>query len=245
MNRTVIELNQMSFFHGGTPVLENANFSVAPGEFIGLFGPNGGGKTTLLKLLMGFLTPRRGLISIFGEAPEKSRHRIGYVPQVHRTDPDFPITLEELIVMGRPPKRLFFKGLSNEDWKACEFWMDRLGLTEHRGKAYGKLSGGLAQRALLARALISDPDMILLDEPTSNIDTRSLAILLETLSELRGRKTILLVTHDLRTLVQNADRLLCIQGNISSLAPSEICGHFALGLYHAPAELRKPEGATV
>jgi zinc transport system ATP-binding protein len=242
MNHPAIELNQMSFSHGAIPILENATFSAASGEFIGIFGPNGGGKTTLLKLLMGFLPPERGLISIYGEPPEKNRHRIGYVPQIHRTDPDFPITLKELIVMGRSPKRLFFKGHSNEDWEACEFWMDRLGLTEHRNKAYGKLSGGLAQRALLARSLISDPDLILLDEPTSNIDTRSLAILLETLSELKGRKTILLVTHDLRTLVQKADRLLCIQGTITSLDPSEVCGHYALGLYHAPLEARELEG---
>ncbi len=245
MNQPAIELDQLSFFHGAVPILEHANFSANPGEFIGIFGPNGGGKTTLLKLLMGFLPPERGKISIFGGTPDKNRHRIGYVPQIHRTDPDFPITLEDLIVMGRRPKRLFFKGHSQEDWKACEFWMDRLGLTEHRDKAYGKLSGGLAQRALLARALISDPELILLDEPTSNIDAKSLAIFLETLGELKGNKTILLVTHDLRTLVQKADRLLCIQGNITSLDPSEVCGHYALGLYHAPLETRELTGAQV
>lgn len=234
MSRLAIEITRLEFYHGGLPILSNANLSVTPGEFIGLFGPNGGGKTTLLKLIMGFLKPHIGQIRIFGDSEEMSRGRIGYVPQIHRTDPDFPITLEELIALGRKPRGLLFKGLSREDWEACEFWMEKLKLTAHRDKAYGKLSGGLAQRALLARALISDPDLLLLDEPTSNIDAQSLSLFLETLGEIKGRKTILLVSHDLRTLTQKADRLLCIQGSITPLAPSEVCGHFALGIYHAP-----------
>ena len=234
MTPSAIALDHLSFFRGNTPILENAELNIAAGEFIGIFGPNGGGKTTLLKLLMGLIEPQKGTIRIFGEPPEKNRHRIGYVPQIHRIDPDFPITLEELILLGRRPKRLCFERFSKEDREACEYWICRLGLEKHRKQAYGKLSGGLAQRALLARALIAEPDLILLDEPTANVDAQSLTIFLEALTELQGQKTILLVTHDLRTVVQRADRLLYVQGNITSLAPSEICGHFALGLYHAP-----------
>lgn len=245
MTPAAIELSHLSFSRGNTPILENAHLKIGAGEFIGIFGPNGGGKTTLLKLLMGFVEPQRGSIRIFDETPEKNRHRIGYVPQIHRIDPDFPITLEELILLGRRPKRLCFGRISSEDRDACEYWICRLGLERHRKQAYGKLSGGLAQRALLARALISQPDLVLLDEPTANIDGQSLSIFLEALTELQGQRTILLVTHDLRTVVQKADRLLYVQGNITSLAPSEICGHFALGLYHAPLKTHQKAGEPV
>lgn len=238
MTPLAVELNSLNFSRGASPILRDVDLTIETGEFIGIFGPNGGGKTTLLKLLMGLAQPNTGTIRIFGKTPDKSRHLIGYVPQIHRIDPDFPITLEELILLGRKPKRLFFERFRSDDWEACDYWLQRLGLEKHRKQAYGKLSGGLAQRALLARALISQPELILLDEPTANIDAQSLAIFLEALSELQGKKTIILVTHDLRTLTQKAGRFLYVQGSVASLAPSEICGHFALGLYHAPQTLQ-------
>ena len=233
MNK-IIEFCQTSFSYRGLPVLQDVNLSIEPGEFIGIFGPNGGGKTTLLRLLLGFITPDSGSLRVFGERPEKVRHRIGYVPQIHRTDPDFPISVSELIALGRLARKPFFGGFTQNDWHECERWIERLGLMDHKDKAYGELSGGLAQRALLARALISDPDLILLDEPTANIDSASLTIFLQTLDDLKGRKTILLVTHDLKAVVQRVSRLLCVQSTISTFQPSEICQHFTLGLYHAP-----------
>ena len=224
------DLQDITFSYRGEPILRNLTLSIEMGEFIGIFGPNGGGKTTLLKLLMGFLTPQSGSIQIFGAAPELQRHRIGYVPQVHRTDSDFPITVEELIALGR---------LSKEDPREtkeeCERWMESLGLLAHRNKAYGELSGGLAQRALLARALAGDPDLLLLDEPTANVDSHSLTTIFNILKTLQGKKTILFVTHDLRTLVPQVNRLLCIQGGATTYEPQEVCQHFALGLYHTKA----------
>jgi zinc transport system ATP-binding protein len=112
--------------------------------------------------------------------------------------------------------------------------MDRLGLTPHKHKVFGSLSGGLAQRALLARALLSDPDLLLLDEPTANIDAPSSKVTFEILEQLKGKKTILIVTHDLKTIVERVDRVLCVQGEISSFLPKDVCEHFALGLYHTP-----------
>lgn len=232
----MIQVNNLHFQQGRSPVLEKVSLTIHSNEFIGIFGPNGGGKTTLLKLLMGFLEPDRGSIALFGQSPDQTRHRIGYVPQIHRIDPDFPITLQELISLGLQSKQPLLGGFRKEDWEKAEHWMEKLSLLPHRHKAYGQLSGGLAQRALLARALISQPDLLLLDEPTSNIDAQSLAIFFRTLDELRGKKTILLVSHDLRTLVKKAERFLCVQGKVTELTSDEICGHFALGLYHAPVE---------
>jgi zinc transport system ATP-binding protein len=228
-----IELQKILFSYRGTPILQDLSLKIPAGEFLGIFGPNGGGKTTLLKLLMGFLDPQAGSIRIFGKKPEDARNHIGYVPQAHRTDPDFPITVSELISLGLLSKRPYPGGFSKEEREESEFWMEKLFLLPHKDKAYGELSGGLAQRALLARALIANPDILLLDEPTANIDSSSVAVVLKTLEELRGKKTILLVTHDLNSAIQRTDRLACVQRTLSIFQPEEVCNHFSLGLYHA------------
>jgi zinc transport system ATP-binding protein len=226
-----IVFEDVTFSYRGTPVLNNVSFSISQGEFIGIFGPNGGGKTTLLKLMMGFITPQKGKIRIFEKEPDEVRQRFGYVPQTLHTDPDFPITVKELIALGLMRKRSFIGGFSKEDWAASEYWMEELGLSEHKEKTYGELSGGLAQRALLARALVGDPDILLLDEPTANIDAHSLTVVLHTLEELRRKKTVLLITHDLNRTLQKADRLFSVQRTLSVIQPQEICNHFSFGLY--------------
>ncbi|MBF8263028.1 MAG: zinc transporter ATP-binding protein [Parachlamydiales bacterium] len=232
MKTAAIELKEVSILSQGMPILQDVTLSIDEGEFVGIFGPNGGGKTTLLKLLMGFLKPDHGSIRLFDQTPEKIRHRIGYVPQIHHIDPDFPITVRELIAMGLLSRRPYFGRLSKTVLEECENWMEQLGLLNHKDKAYGELSGGLAQRALLARALISDPDLILLDEPTAHIDASSMAIFLRTLEKFKNRKTILLVSHDLKTIMQHSARLLCVQNKVATLQPHEICDHFNNGLYH-------------
>lgn len=230
----VVALHQLGFAYEDLPILQEGNARIFKGECIGIMGPNGGGKTTLLKLLMGFLTPTQGTIQIFGQSPEKARLRIGYVPQTHRTDRDFPITLWELVLLGTLSQSSPWGLTPSSVKKKALFWIDRLGLTPHKEQVFGSLSGGLAQRALLARALVSDPDLLLLDEATANIDTPSANTIFQILQELKGKKTILLVTHDLRTVVERVDRVLCVQRHISSFQPKEICEHFALGLYHTP-----------
>ncbi len=229
-----VELSQLSFSYENIPVLQKADLQIRSGEFIGIMGPNGGGKTTLLKLIMGFLSPSQGKISVFGKSPKEARLQIGYVPQIHRTDRDFPITLYELVLLGSLSKTTLLKGYPKEEKERALHLIEKMGLSEHRNKLFGSLSGGLAQRALLARALLSDPSLILLDEPTANIDPPSSAVIFEWLSTLRGQKTILLVTHDLKTIIERVDRVLCVQGQVSSFFPKEVCEHFALGLYHTP-----------
>lgn len=221
-----IEINNLWFFYDAVSVLQRVNLRVQKGEFIGIMGPNGGGKTTLLKLLMGFLRPAQGMVSVRGV--------VGYVPQVHRTDRDFPITLHELVLLGALSKMSFWGTYPKEVKERADELIDQLGLTPHKNKVFGALSGGLAQRALLARSLLSDPDLLLLDEPTANIDASSTAVIYELLHSLKGRKTILLVTHDLKTIIERVDRVLCVQGEVNSYMPKDVCEHFALGLYHTP-----------
>lgn len=234
MKKTAITLSQLSFSYENAPVLEQTALEITKGSFIGIIGPNGGGKTTLLKLLMGFIPPTKGHIHIFGMKPSQARTRIGYVPQFHKCDREFPITVHELVLLGALSKTSLFGAYPREiKQKALEL-IDELGLTPHIKQSFGSLSGGLAQRALLARALLSDPDLLLLDEPTANVDTSSTMLIMERLERMKGKKTILLVTHDLRTIAERVDRVLCIQGQITSYQPKEICEHFAFGLYHTP-----------
>jgi len=221
-----IEIEDLFFSYERLQVLHQVSLKVAKGEFIGIMGPNGGGKTTLLKLLMGFLTPTAGQIQVVG--------KIGYVPQVQKTDRDFPITVYELILLGALSKTTFWGTYPAEVKEKATLLMETLGLFPHKNKVFGALSGGLAQRALLARALLSDPDLLLLDEPTANIDPVSSKIIFEMLEELKGKKTILLVTHDLKTIIERVGRVLCVQGNVISFLPKDVCEHFALGLYHTP-----------
>ncbi len=229
-----IELNQVSFGYESVPVLQRIDLQIFRDEFIGIMGPNGGGKTTFLKLLMGFLSPTKGKVTIFGKKPSQIRTKIGYVPQVFRTDRDFPITLLELVLLGALSQSSFFGTIPPAMKEKALYFIDLLGLTSHKHKLFGSLSGGLAQRALLARALLSDPDLLLLDEPTANIDPASSTILFDLLQELKGEKTILIVTHDLRTTIERVDRVLCFQGQVNSYLPKDVCEHFAMGLYHTP-----------
>ncbi|MBS0625787.1 MAG: metal ABC transporter ATP-binding protein [Verrucomicrobia bacterium] len=229
-----IEVEDVTFSYEETPILRSVSLDVVQGEFIGIIGPNGGGKTTLLKLLMGFLSPSKGSIRILRETTETARLHIGYVPQAHRFDREFPITVLELVLMGALSKIKSLRKVPEELQARAEKLIERLGLKLHREKAFGTLSGGLAQRALLARALLADPKILFLDEPTANIDPPSAGLIFEILEEMKGKKTILLVTHDLKTVIERVDRVICVEGTASSFLPKEMCEHFAFGLYHAP-----------
>ena len=221
-----IEIEDLFFSYDSVNILERVTLGIGAGEFVGIMGPNGGGKTTLLKLLMGFLKPTRGKVAVQG--------KIGYVPQVNRTDRDFPITVGELVLLGALSKCGFWGAYPSEVKARAAELIRLLGLEPHEGKVFGSLSGGLAQRALLARALLGDPDLLILDEPTANIDAQSTAVIFDLLESLKGKKTILIVSHDLKTIIERVDRVLCVQCEVSSLKPKDVCEHFALGLYHTP-----------
>ena len=228
-----LEMQNVDFSFDKDPVLENVNLSINLGEFIGIIGPNGGGKTTLLKLILGFLKPVKGKVQFF--LPNKN---MGYVPQINLTDKSFPITLFEVVLMGLIKS---FGKYSRQDKEKVFHILEILELTEHKDKSFGELSGGLAQRTLFARALIRDPDIILLDEPTANIDQKAKLKIFEIIQRIKSKKTILMVTHDLNTIIENVERVLCVEKQVSPLLPKEVCEHFALGLYHSPLAKKKEE----
>lgn len=237
-NRNLMEkavlFEDVFFAYHQAPIINSASFDVDAGEFVGIIGPNGGGKTTLLKLILGFFKPGAGKVRVFGQSPHLFRRKMAYVPQSLRFDRQFPISVLELVLSGRLSRTPWYGAFSKEDKRAAMNALDRVGLIGLQSQAFGTLSGGQAQRALIARALVSDPELLLLDEPTASVDSQAEADIYHILTGLLGKMTILMVTHDLRAAINQVQRVLCVQGGVTSLAPQEVCEHYALGLYHAP-----------
>jgi zinc transport system ATP-binding protein len=193
----------------------------------------------LLKLLLGFLQPDQGQIRLLGSAPSHSISKVSYVPQGLRFDRQFPISVMELVLSGRLSRLPWYGMYSAEDKQAAIEALDLVGMLSYKHTAFGNLSGGQAQRSLIARALVSEPELLLLDEPTASVDNKAEALIYSILKQLQKKMTILMVTHDLRAAIDIVDRVLCVQGGVLSLLPQEVCEHFALGLYHAPLQLGK------
>lgn len=231
----IIEVQDLSYAYQETSVLKNVNFSIFSGEFLGIIGPNGGGKTTLLRLLMGFLKPTSGSIRIFGTPPnQRTNYHISYVPQILRFDKQFPISVLELVLMGRLCHLPWYGRFSKNDVEAAKKALSIVKLSAYEKQSIGSLSGGQSQRALIARALVSEPDLLLLDEPTANVDTQSEHEIFDILKGLKKQMTILMVTHNLSMVIEHVERVLCVQREVLSLEPKEVCEHFGIGLYHDP-----------
>lgn len=231
----LVEVDHLYFSYQDNPVLIDVSFSVHSGEFIGIIGPNGGGKTTLLKLLLGFLKPTKGSIFLFNEpSGQHAKHPISYVPQAMRFDREFPISALEVVLSGLLSRLPWYGCFSQKDRRLAYEALEQVGLGSFAERPFGTLSGGQAQRVLIARALVSKPQLLLLDEPTASVDSQAESDIYNILKELKGKMTIMMVTHDLRAAVDHVERLLCVQGTVFSFKAEELCEHFAMGLYHTP-----------
>jgi zinc transport system ATP-binding protein len=205
-----VKFDAVSFSYGGSaPVLENVSFHIHRGEFVALVGPNGSGKTTVLKLLLGLEQPAAGRIELFGvpRAKAAGRDRIGYVPQQPPADQSFPISVRDVVRMGLlHPSR----GYAVEGKAVVLDALEQAGTTDLAARPYHALSGGQRRRVLVARALAARPDILVLDEPTANMDAESEKRLFETLGRLKGKTTVLIVTHDSGFVSVLTDRVLCL-----------------------------------
>jgi len=234
MKNNLFELDQLCFSYGEDHVLQQISATVAEGEFIGIIGPNGGGKTTFLKLLMGLLKPTAGKL----KKPDQE-YRVGYVPQIAAFDRSFPVTVREVVLMGLLSKLNWFGKYPKSGDEQLKKALSRVALSDLENAPFCSLSGGQMQRALIARALIDNPKILILDEPTANIDSKTQAILFQLLGELKGEVTILMVTHHLEQSAPLLDRLFCIQRELTVVPKEAICNHFALGTYHLPKSTDK------
>jgi zinc transport system ATP-binding protein len=226
-----VDITGLHFAYGAVPVLEDVSLCVAAGEFLGIVGPNAGGKTTLLKLILGLLKPSAGRIRVFGEPPHRARRRVGYVPQYPGFQRDFPISVEEVVLMGRFGLGRRLGAWSHADRAAAANALDEVEALDLRRRQIGTLSGGQLQRVLLARALVAEPRLLILDEPTANIDQRLEGEIFELLAHLNRRLTILVVSHDIAFISGYVTRVACLNRTLLCHSTDRIDGETIRALY--------------
>jgi zinc transport system ATP-binding protein len=234
----VIEVENLSFQYGGQhPVLDNVSLSIEHLDFASIIGPNGGGKTTLLKLLLGLLEPDQGSIRVFGTSPERARPRVGYLAQHADIDPGFPIRVLDVVLMGRLRPGHRFGRFPRVDREAARDVLERVGLAGFEKHPLSELSGGQRQRVLLARALASDPDLLLLDEPAAGLDIKVEQDFFELLGELNRSTTLVLVSHDLGFVSSFVKTVVCVHTTVDVHPTSELDGTAIQELYGGDVRL--------
>ena len=216
----VVELRSVTCGYGGVAVVEHADLKIARGDFVGLLGPSGSGKTTLLKSILGAADLYEGEVLVNGRSIKDKRPTIGYVPQLETIDWEFPVTVEQVVMMGLIRKNRFLPWFRQEERDHAYSIKERLGIAEFGKRHIRQLSGGQQQRAFLARALVSDPSLLLLDEPTSGVDIKTRDEVMHLLDELNHQDiTILLTTHEINAVAAHLPWVVCMNGRIVAEGP--------------------------
>jgi zinc transport system ATP-binding protein len=236
----VIDVRNISFSYQATPVLEDVSLTIYDRESVCIVGPNGGGKTTLLRLLLGQLQPTQGEILVFGQPPQEARLRLGYMPQRSHYDPLFPVTVLDVVLMGRlgQPGILGWLGwYGPSDRRAAREALEQVHMADLAGRPFVALSGGQRQRVLIARALCCEPELLLLDEPTANVDSLVEARLFDELRQLGRRMTIVLVSHDLGFVTNLVQRVICVNRRAVAHPASELTAEVIRDMYGGDVNL--------
>ena len=241
MSEPVIELSGVDFAYQRQPVLSKVDLSIQPGDCVALLGPNGGGKTTLIKLCLGLLKADSGRVRILGRDVERGLRpvlgRIGYVPQEPNLTPAFPITILDLVLTGRLSPRHKRIGYDRADRQAAREALERVGLWERRGWRIDRLSGGQRQRVMIARALATRPELLFLDEPTASVDREWQVRLYNLFKELNHEATLVVVSHDLSVISSYVKSVACVNQNVHYHPQPEITAEMISQTYQCPVEL--------
>jgi zinc transport system ATP-binding protein len=210
-----IEGKNISVNYGKIQALKKLNFVIEEGDYIGIIGPNGGGKSTMMKTILGLLKPNDGEISYCGTSLKKSHIRMGYVPQISDINRQFPISVQEVVLTGRLEKRIIpmFK-YSEEDYRKVDEVLDTVGLSDLRDRQINELSGGEFQKMIIARALTMKPDILFLDEPTAMVDVMSQRQIFNLIKKLSDDITIVLITHHVQMISKHVKKLIYLDRNI-------------------------------
>ena len=238
----MIRLENVSFSYGVDvePALRDVSLSLPRGASAAIIGPNGGGKSTLMKLILGMLSPTVGTVELFGDAPEKTRYRVGYAPQQARVDFHFPITVLDVTLAGRfgAGRRAgssgFFPRFRQADKEIALDALERMGIADLRRRSFGDLSGGQRQRVLIARALCAEPELLVLDEPTNNLDPASMNQFYELLKSLGAKTAILMATHDVGVVPDVFQSVVCVNQTAVTHPTANLTGELVRDLYHNP-----------
>lgn len=236
MSTPIVEINKVTFAYNGEIALQDVSLEIHQGDFMAMIGPNGGGKTTLLKLILGLLKPDTGVIRVTGQSSQKASGCIGYVPQDVHINRNFPITALDVVLMGKlaPRKRWTRKTTSNRQEALAA--LERLEMRRLAEKKMGELSSGQCQRVFIARALVTEPQLLLLDEPTASIDTKGQAEFFEMLKDLNQDVTIVVVSHDLLAVSRYVKSVACVNRVLHYHDQAEITGEMLETMYPCAAD---------
>ena len=224
MGDPIIEIEDMTFSYDGEIILQDVTLDIDQGDYVAMIGPNGSGKTTLLRLILGLLEPDRGTISVMGQSPSRASSSIGYVPQDVHINSGFPITALDVVLMGKLNPRKRWAGKSGSNRRDALDALDRLGMASYADNRIGLLSGGQRQRVFIARALVTNPRLLLLDEPTASIDTKGQTDFYSLLEELNGDATVLVVSHDLLSISPYVKSVACVNKRLHYHSQAEVAG---------------------
>jgi zinc transport system ATP-binding protein len=225
----IVQLDQVTVAFQDVPVLDVVSLTVPPGSFLAILGPNGAGKTTLLRVILGLVRPNAGTVRVFGKQPwelDGERSRIGYVPQVLSVDMNFPVRVDEAVLMGRYGRIGLLHKPSLEDRAPADRAVERVGIADLAGRPIARLSGGQRQRVFLARALANEPDLLLMDEPTTGVDPAAGESFYELLRQLhQSGMTIIVVSHDVGVVASYVDGVACLNRRLVAHGlPEEVLG---------------------
>lgn len=237
MGVPAIEIKDLWFAYDRMPVLKEVSFTLPQGDFMAIIGPNGGGKTTLLKLMLGILEPINGSIRILGEPPRSARKKLGYVPQNTDINLTFPISVLELALMGRLSRSSFGRRYSHEDKEKAAALLKKVGMWDYRSLPVGNLSGGQRQRIFIARALATEPAILFLDEPTAGVDREFETGLYEILDELNKKVTVVVITHDVGVVSRYVKSVACVNHTLIFHEEGKITKEMIDMAYKCPVDL--------
>jgi zinc transport system ATP-binding protein len=236
MSDNIIQIQDLNFSYNSQPVLRDVNLTVKQGDFVAMIGPNGGGKTTLLKLMLGLLKADSGRLRIFSQSPQEASHRIGYVPQDVHINKNFPISALDVVLMGRLKPGRGWSRHSQQDRQAALNALAQVEMKKFYDHRIGELSGGQKQRVFVARALVTDPQLLFLDEPTASIDTKGQNEFYSLLKELNQTITIIVVSHDLMVISGYIKSVICVNQRLHYHGHAELTGEMIEMMYDCTAE---------
>ncbi|HNX10139.1 MAG TPA: metal ABC transporter ATP-binding protein [Methanothrix sp.] len=239
MLEKIVSIKGLWVHRGEHAVLENINLELTAGDFLGLIGPNGGGKSTLLKVMLGLIRPSRGEITIFGLSPVAARSRVGYMPQKTVFDASFPVKVKDVVLMGRFSRTGLLHRYGQKDRQAALAALQAVGMEDRADREIGALSGGEQQRVFVARSLVSDPELLLLDEPTAGVDSAQQSDFYDLLCHLNRDLgiAIVLVSHDVTAISTYVSKIACLNQRLYYHDSRELTGDDIMKAYGCPVEM--------